>query len=160
MICGNCKRRGVTKCLDEECDLNSGDVRRYLPTLAELIDRLSIVQLKAIFIPENATAYNEERALIEHDIDMLLEGKKLTAKDIRAIMVVMLANRVIWENESKARAGGDDQDKLLKFTHSINGVRNTAKNMIASSAAERVDLKTDCFAEKLVAEFGAWDIFK
>lgn len=134
--------------------------RKYLPTLSDLIDRLSIVQLKAIFIPENAVAYNEERALIEHDIDLLLTDKKLTAKDVRAIMVVMLANRVIWENESKARAGGDDQDKLLKFTHSINGVRNTAKNLIASGANERVDLKTDCFAEKLVADFGAWDIFK
>ena len=133
--------------------------RKYLPTLAELIDRLSIVQLKAIFIPENAAAYNEERSLIEHDIDLLLADKKLSAKDVRAVMVVMLANRVIWENESKARAGGDDQDKLLKFTHSNNGVRNTAKNMIASSANERVDLKTDCFAEKLVAEFGAWNIF-
>ena len=51
--------------------------RKYLPTLAELVDRLSIVQLKAIFIPENAAAYNEERALIEHDIDLLLAGKTL-----------------------------------------------------------------------------------
>jgi len=142
--------------------------RKYLPTLAELIDRLSIVQLKAIYIPENAAAYNAERALIEHDIDMLLSPEAvdardwthLTAKDVRAIMVVMLSNNTIWMNESKARAGGEDQDKLLKFTHSINGVRNTAKNMIASSVNERVDLKTDCFAEKLVAEFGAWDIFK
>ena len=134
--------------------------RKYLPTLAELVDRLSIVQLKAIFIPENAAAYNEERALIEHDIDLLLAGKTLAAKDVRAIMVVMLANRVIWENESKARAGGDDQDRLLKFTHSINGVRNTAKNMIASSANERIDIKLDCFAESLSQEFGQWDIFK
>ena len=142
--------------------------RKYLPTLAELVDRLSIVQLKAIFIPENATAYNAERELIEHDIDLLLsppevdarDCKALTAKDVRAIMVVMLANRVIWENESKARAGGDDQDRLLKFTHSINGVRNTAKNMIANNAGERIDIKTDCFAESLAQEFGAWDIFK
>ncbi len=134
--------------------------RKYLPTLSDLIDRLSIVQLKAIFIPESAQAYNEERALIEHDIDMLLADKKLTAKDIRAILVVMLANRVIWESESRARAGGDDQDKLLKFTHSINGVRNAAKNIIAKGASERIDLKVDAFAEKLIAEFGAWDIFK
>jgi hypothetical protein len=134
--------------------------RKYLPTLAELIDRLSIVQLKAIFIPENAEAYNVERELIEHDIDLLLADKKLTAKDVRAILVVMLANRVIWENESKARAGGEDQDKLLKFTHSINGVRNNAKNIIARGANERIDLKVDALAEKLVAEFGNWDIFK
>ena len=134
--------------------------RKYLPTLAELIDRLSIVQLKSIFLPGQAAAYNEERQLIEHDIDLLLAKKTLAAKDVRAIMVIMLANSTIWANESKARQGGNDQDKLLKFTHSINGLRNQAKNIIASGASERVDLKTDCFAESLVSEFGAWDIFK
>ena len=134
--------------------------RKYLPTLAELIDRLSIVQLKSIFLPGQAAAYNEERQLIEHDIDLLLADKTLAAKDVRAIMVIMLANSTIWANESKARQGGNDQDKLLKFTHSINGLRNQAKNIIASGASERVDLKTDCFAESLVSEFGAWDIFK
>lgn len=134
--------------------------RKYLPTLSELIDRLSIVQLKAIFLSGQAAAYNEERALIEHDINLLLADKKLTAADVRAIMVIMLANHTIWTNESKARQGGDEQDKLLKFTHSINGLRNQAKNIIASGASERIDLKTDCFAEALVDEFGAWDIFK
>lgn len=134
--------------------------RKYLPTLAELIDRLSIVQLKAIYLPGQAAAYNEERKLIEHDIDLLLADKKIDANAVRAIMTIMLANNTIWANESKARQGGDDQDKLLKFTHSINGLRNQAKNIVASGASERVDLKTDCFAESLVDEFGAWDIFK
>jgi hypothetical protein len=134
--------------------------RKYLPTLSDLIDRLSIVQLKAIFLSGQSPAYNTERELIEHDIDLLLADKKLTSMEVRAIMVIMLSNHTIWLNESKARAGGDDQDKLLKFTHSINGLRNQAKNIIASGANERIDLKTDCFAEALVDEFGAWDIFK
>ena len=134
--------------------------RKYLPTLSDLIDRLSIVQLKAIYLPQQADAYNEERQLIEHDIDLLLMDRDLKAKDVRAIMAVMLANNTIWLNESKARQGGDDQDKLLKFTHSINGVRNQAKNIIASGSSERIDLKTDCFAESLVSDFGAWDIFR
>src|SRR5229473_7817574 len=104
--------------------------RKYLPTLAELIDRLSIVQLKEIFLHEHRHQYTDERKLIEHDIDLLLEGGRNhpTATDIRAILMIMLTNRYIWENESKAREGGADQDKLLKLTHSINGVRNTAKN--------------------------------
>lgn len=134
--------------------------RKYLPTLAELVDRLSIVQLKTIFLPGQATAYNEERTLIEHDIDLLLMDRDLKAKDVRALMVIMLANSTIWTNESKARQGGDEQDKLLKFTHSINGLRNQAKNIIASGSSERIDIKTDCFAEALVSEFGQWDIFR
>ena len=133
--------------------------RKYLPTLAELIDRLSIVQLKEIFIPENKEAYREERGMIEHDIDLLLADKKLSAKDVRAVMMIMLANRTIWLNESEARKGGDSQDKLLKFTHSINGVRAVAKNVISQAAGERLDLKVDSFAASLVKEFGNWAVF-
>lgn len=141
--------------------------RQYLPTFAELIDRLSIVILKSIFIPENKDAYEEEQELIMHDLDEILvntgsvpdEGP-ISATMIRAIMIVMLTNRFIWENESRARLGGAEQDKLLKLTHSINGVRNTAKNVIAKEMGERVDLKVDALAAELVAEFGNWNVFK
>lgn len=138
--------------------------RVYLPTLADLIDRLSIAQLKAIFIPEHRDEYRAEIALIEHDVDLLLEeraeaGHRMTGNDVRAIALVMLTNRYIWENETKARAGGHDQDKLLKLTHSINGVRNIAKNEIARSGGERLDHKIDCFAAELVADFGNWNVW-
>ena len=134
--------------------------RKWLPTLNELIDRLSIVQLKEIFIPEHAAEYRAEKALLIHDIDLLLDGRALDARTLHAIQLVMLSNRVIWENESKARAGGSDQDKLLKFTHSINGVRNRAKNIIAELDGGRKDFKLDCLAAELDPAFGNWDIFK
>lgn len=121
--------------------------RQYLPTLADLVDRLSIVQLKMIFIPENREAYSAEIGLILHDIDLILRDRPVSAEFIRASQVIMLANRYIWENESKAREGGSEQDHLLKLTHSINGVRNTAKNVISRWAGERVDLKVDCLAD-------------
>lgn len=134
--------------------------RKYLPTLAELIDRLTIVQLKEIFISENRAEYRAERALIEHDIDLLLAAKPaLGARAIHAIAMIMLTNHWIWTNESKARAGGAEQDKLLKFTHSVNGVRNQAKNVLSRQLGERVDLKIDCFASELVKELGAWQVF-
>ena len=46
-------------------------MRKYLPTLAELIDRLSIIQLKEVFIPEHKKEYAKEIKDIVHDIDML-----------------------------------------------------------------------------------------
>ena len=132
--------------------------RRYLPTLSELVDRLTIVQLKMIFIPEHRAEYTAERDAIEHDIDLILTDKNivLTAREIRAIFVIMLANRFIWENESKARQGGSEQDKLLKLTHSINGVRNLAKNVLAESEGGRKDYKLDCLAAELDDQFGNW----
>ena len=134
--------------------------RKYLMTLADLVDRLSIVQLKAIFIPEHREDYIEERKLIEHDIDLILkDSKPIGAAEIHAILVIMLSNRFIWENESKARAGGPEQDKLLKLTHSINGVRNAAKNQLSALAGGRMDYKIDALAADLPAEFGNWNIF-
>jgi hypothetical protein len=44
-------------------------MRKYLPTLAELIDRLSIIQLKEVFIPEHKKEYAKEIKDIVHDIE-------------------------------------------------------------------------------------------
>ena len=135
--------------------------RKYLPTFAELIDRLAIVQLKYIFIPDNSESYKKEMNDIIHDLDLIIKEKdiKITGDMIINIMRVMLTNRYIWENESKARLGGTEQDKLLKLTHSINGIRNTTKNVISSEIGERVDLKVDCLASELIKEFGNWQLF-
>ena len=138
--------------------------RKYLPTFADLVDRLSIVLLKSIFISENREAYREEMKLIEYDLDDLLTQREvgtrpLNGEDIRAILTIMLANRTIWQNESEARKGGEGFEHLLRLTHSINGVRNTAKNVLAMGAGERVDLKIDALAAKLPPDLGNWDVW-
>ena len=137
--------------------------RKYLPTFADLVDRLSIVQLKEIFIPDHAAEYRAERELIQHDLDLMMDpvlgGVRLDASAVRCVALLMLTNRYIWENETKARAGGPGQDRLLKLTHSINGVRNAAKNELARAVGDtRLDYKVDCFAADLVAEFGNWNV--
>lgn len=135
--------------------------RRYLPTLADLVDRMSIVQLKAIHIPENRDAYLKEMDDIRHDIDLLLGGARgaVTAAMLHAVQVIMLTNYYIWTNEAKAREGSSEQDHLLRRTHAINGVRNTAKNVLAREMDERVDLKIDALAADLPADMGNWDVF-
>ena len=136
--------------------------RKYLPTLADLVDRLTIVQLKMIFIPDRRNEYIAERELILHDVDLILNGldHKLNARAIMAITMIQLTNRCIWESESKARAGGNEQDKLLRFTHSINGVRNTAKNVLSEEAGGRIDYKIDALAADLPEDFGNWRVFQ
>ena len=46
--------------------------RKYLPTLAELVDRLSIAQLKEVKIPDHKEEYAQEIADIVHDIQLYL----------------------------------------------------------------------------------------
>ena len=103
--------------------------RKYLPTLSELIDRLSIAQLK--------------------------EGEQMVvdAQTIRAIVVLSQMNLHIWHNESNYRKGIKDGNNL-ELTHGLNGIRNTAKNKIQEIVGGRKDYKIDCLA----AEFKDWEI--
>ncbi len=137
--------------------------RKYMPTFAELIDRLCIVTLKSIKIPEHKKEYEKEAQEIMHDIDLIIKEKdvRLTGQMIRAIQVNSISNETIWANESKAREGGDSQDKLLKFTHAVNGVRNMSKNVISQEIGERVDLKLDCLAAETCKNMGYdWRIWE
>ena len=128
--------------------------RKYLPTLSELIDRLSIVQLKEVFIPEHKAEYSQEIKDIVHDIQLCLnKNDKITAETIRAIVVLSQMNLHIWHNESNYRKGIKDGNNL-ELTHGINGIRTTAKNKIQEIAGGRKDYKIDCLA----AEFKDWEV--
>ena len=128
--------------------------RKYLPTLSELIDRLSIVQLKEVFISEHNDEYAKEIADICHDIQLILnKAEVIDAETIRAIVVLSQMNLHIWHNESNYRKGIKDGNNL-ELTHGLNGIRNTAKNKIQELSGGRKDYKIDCLA----AEFKDWDI--
>ena len=128
--------------------------RKFLPTLNELIDRLSIHQLKEVFISENKDNYAKEIKDMMHDIDMILEDEnaEINAETIRSIIVLSQMNTHIWYNESKVRKG--DKDGNLHLTHGLNGIRNVAANKIAECVGGRKDYKIDCLA----SEFKDWDI--
>jgi hypothetical protein len=129
--------------------------RKYLPTLSELIDRLSIVQLKEVFIAEHKEEYAEEIKAIVHDIQLYLNETKepITAETIRAIVVLSQMNLHIWHNESNYRKGIKDGNNL-ELTHGLNGIRNVAKNKIQEVMGGRKDYKIDCLA----ADFKDWEI--
>lgn len=137
-------------------------VRKYEYQLSTLIDLLSIINLKSIKLgcknPEKKKAYEEEPKLIIHDINLLINKYKNKIKDwgllIRAIQIGQLANEIIWQNETLARQGGRKQDHLLPFTHSVNGMRMRAGNIIAYQVGERKDLNLDRVNDKISEERG------
>jgi hypothetical protein len=128
--------------------------RKYLPTLAELVDRLSISQLKEVFIPEHKEEYAQEIRDILHDIQLILDNcEKIDADVIRAVVVLSQMNLHIWHNESNYRKGIKEGNQL-ELTHGLNGIRNTAKNKIQEIVGGRKDYKIDCLA----ANFSDWEI--
>ena len=134
--------------------------RKYLPTLSELVDRLSITQLKEVFIPEHKSEYAAEIKDIMHDIQQfILDAQSykdypvITSETIRAIVVLAQMNLHIWHNESNYRKGIKDGNNL-ELTHGLNGIRNTAKNKIQEVVGGRKDYKIDCLA----ADFKDWEV--
>ena len=129
--------------------------RKYLPTLAELVDRLSISQLKEVFITDHKEEYAKEIDEIVHDIELILSQAdgRITGEQIRAIVVLSQMNLHIWHNESAVRKGTAGPANLA-LTHGLNGIRNTAKNKIQEVAGGRKDYKIDCLA----SEFKDWEI--
>ena len=130
--------------------------RRFLPTISELIDRLSIVQLKEVKIPEHKEAYAQEIADIVHDIQEIMDENpniKMTAEMLRAVIVCAQMNAHIWHNESNVRSGVAGPN-MLSLTHGLNGIRNTSKNKIQEVFGGRKDYKIDCIA----ADFKDWEV--
>ena len=130
-------------------------MRKYLPTLGELIDRLSIIQIKELKIPNHKEEYSQEIQDIVHDINEIIkEGDfELDGEFVRAIVVLSQMNLHIWVNEDNARSG-DNQGNQLMLTHGLNGIRNTAKNKIQERVGGRKDYKIDCIAD----EFKDWEV--
>ena len=129
-------------------------MRKYLPTFAELVDRLSIVQLKEVFLSEHKDLYAQEIKDILHDLDMICKENNLgiSSDTIRAIIILSQYNLHIWHNESNYRKGIKEGNNL-ELTHSLNGVRNRAKNVIQELVGGRKDYKIDCLA----SEHSKWE---
>lgn len=134
-------------------------MRKYLPTPGELIDRLTIAQLKEVKIPEHKEEFSKEIEDLTHDIQLLLPKQfTLTADTLRDIVLLSQFNTHIWYNETDIRnlinqsELSDNQliliAKRLILTHSINGIRNTIKNRITAAidGKGRMDYKIDCLA--------------
>jgi len=124
--------------------------RKYLPTLADLIDALSIDQIKEIKL-DNKQSYALEIKKISYDIDMLISQKqiKLSAKLIRMIIVIAQMNLFIWNNKDKMQEDPKHYNDLLKMAHQLNGIRNRIKNLILEQSDEvepskkRTNVETD-----------------
>lgn len=129
--------------------------RKWLPELAEIIDRLSIVTLKSIKL-EHKEEYEKEANELMHDIDLIMKTKKVKdfGKLIRAIQIGAMANEWIWSNETLARQGGRKQDHLLPFTHSVNSIRMRAGNEMVAMLGGKKDLNLDRVVDEVCKERG------
>ena len=111
--------------------------RKYNYTFSELLDRLSIVQLKEMLIPDHKEEYAAEMAAILSDIQSIIDTDAIliNANTLRDLVVLAQINAHIWHNEANYRKGIREGNSL-ELTHGLNGIRNTAKNKITSASVK------------------------
>ena len=130
--------------------------RKYHLDLGELLDRLTILQLKEVNragdLKEQITKEIED---ITHDINVLLntEGrlKQITGEFLRNLIVLAQFNTHIWNNEDAARKGNSGD--ILRLTHSLNGIRVEARNRLQRLLNGRIEKKIDCLANTMASEY-------
>ncbi len=105
---------------------------RFVPGLGDLIDRLSVDQLKEAFHASMRTSIRSEIADLEHDIDVWAELSqiKLSGRNVRTIIVLAQINYEIWMCKERMEAEAQHYDKWLRRAHQLNGIRNRMKNLL------------------------------
>lgn len=122
--------------------------KKWLPSLGELLDRLTICELKHLHSPERREEISKEIQDLLSDINLELPKSPypaITAQFLRDLIILAQFNTHIWNNEDNARRGNKD-DNLLYFTHSCNGVRCRAKDRLTKRVNGRVDPKVNAVA--------------
>ncbi len=130
--------------------------REYLPSFAELIDALSIDQIKEMLLDAQKRRAGEDIEKITHDIDLVINeiDLKLTARLIRIIVALAQLNVHIWYNKDKMPTCPDEYNELLKLAHQLNGTRNRLKNTLLAEVGDKSARKTNFNTDGLKG----WDI--
>ena len=131
--------------------MESDRKRQFLPAVAELIDRLTVDQIKEVLLPEIQPEVSEEMQKICSDIDLLIEERnlQLSARIIRIIIALAQMNVHIWKLKDYMQENPEKYDESLKLAHQLNGIRNQMKNILLEEvgdkekSAERTNYNTD-----------------
>lgn len=112
--------------------------RQYHLPLVELIDRMTLDQIKECLQPKNQAAYAEEIRKLEHDIDLLLQEKKTqcSARLLRLVMLVGQMNVHIWYLKDLMALQPGKYHEHLKLAHQLNGVKNQVKNALLAATGD------------------------
>ena len=137
--------------------------RQYLPSFAELVDMLTIDQIKEVKLPELRENLRKEISELSHDINLIIEERNihLTIRIVRIIVYLGQVNLQIWENKDKMTIAlnfCNEQGYLeyLKKAHQLNGIRNQLKNTLMDEVGDKESSgrKTNFNTDGLVG----WDI--
>lgn len=111
--------------------------RRILPTCADLVDEITINQIKQVLLADGA-GQQERMGLLMQDVDAILEERqpRLTARLLRTVIVLAQMNLHIWTLKDRAQNDEAGYMDHLKLAHQLNGLRNQMKNALLQALGD------------------------
>ncbi|MEC8427449.1 MAG: hypothetical protein VXZ35_03430 [Pseudomonadota bacterium] len=131
--------------------------RKYLPSFSDLVDRLTVDQIKSVLLDSNKEQVGEEIDAICHDIDLVLQQHpvELNADLVRKIIILAQMNLHIWHLKDEMAKDESRYMEFLKLAHQLNGVRNQAKNALLQDAGDGSTAKA--FTNTEIDGLKGWD---
>ena len=116
----------------KEKEKENNERKFHLP-LAELIDRLTVTQIKLVKLKDSKESYLKEIEILCNDINLLIDQSdiRLDAHFVRVLISLSQINLHIWNNKDEMQTEIGNESvylQLLKHAHQLNGIRNTMKN--------------------------------
>ena len=101
--------------------------------ISELLDKLSVLQIKQIVNNTNYKKYQFAIDQILRELDMnILKNQKITlnSKIIKLLIALAQINYHIWIMRDKTKKGGAKYKENIKISHLLNALRNITKNKL------------------------------
>jgi len=121
---------------------SKNEERQFLLPITELIDKLTIDQIKEVLMKnkEYSQDFSNEIIKLEHDIDLIINERnlKLSSRMIRIIIIISQMNLHIWYNKDKMQnCSKENYNEFLKLAHQLNGIRNQMKNLLLEETGDK-----------------------
>lgn len=112
--------------------------RYFVLPFAELVDRLSVDQIKEVLFDEGVSDIRSEITDICNDLDQIITNHNLSLSSqiIRVIIALSQLNVHIWNLKDRMNDDVSRYDELLKRAHQLNGIRNQLKNALLEMTAD------------------------
>lgn len=120
--------------------------RKCVLSFADLIDSLTVQQIKEVFHHEHILEFEKEISDLMHDISIDIKNHNLCfdANIVRLIIALSQINLFIWAEKEKMKTDKDNYYKHLKLSHQLNGIRNKIRNkFIEEINHQQGDIKTN-----------------
>ncbi len=124
-------------------------------SLPDLVDRLTIDQIKQIQFEKTAKNYEKSINQIMKSIDRIIIKKKIKISDqlISVLLNLSQINLYIWFLRKDLRTQKKPNSKKIKLSHQLNALRNQLKNRLSNLCFQKksnsIEKKTNTNKEDL-----------